>query len=476
MTTASPVDPLRAQASAHEFWRSQIVPALTEYVRIPNKSPAFAPDWREQGHMDAAVALAERWCRENAPPDVSVEVLRLDDRTPLLFLDVPGTRADASDDDTVLLYGHLDKQPEMTGWREGLGPWTPVIEDGRLYGRGGADDGYAVFACVAALRLLREQGVPHRRCVIVIECCEESGSYDLPAYIDALGPRLGTPSLVICLDSGCGNYDQLWVTTSLRGAVLGTLSVELLREGVHSGAASGVVASSFRVLRDLLSRVEDPQTGRILLEALHVDVPADRLSQARAAADVLRNDVADAFPFHPGTHAINNDPEELILNRTWRPALAVTGADGLPAIADAGNVMRPITSLKLSMRLPPTCRADRALEALRAALIREPPYGAHVRLHDTGGANGWNAPAMDPALNDVLDRASRAHFGSPVQAMGEGGTIPFMSMLGEQFPAAQFVVTGVLGPGSNAHGPNEFLHLATAEKLTCCVADVLAAS
>lgn len=467
-------DAAKSGAAAHAFWREHVVPALTEYIRIPAKSPHFAPDWQAQGHIDRAVALAEAWCRTHAPADTAVEVRRLPGRTPLLFLDVPATQAGAAADDTVLLYGHLDKQPEMTGWRAGLGPWTPVVEDGRLYGRGGADDGYAVFACVAALKLLRAQGVPHKRCVIVIECCEESGSYDLPHHIDALGARLGTPGLVICLDSGCGNYQQLWCTTSLRGLAGGTLSVELLREGVHSGAATGVVASSFRVLRQLLSRIEDPDTGRILLPALHVDVPADRREQAELAAAVLGDEVATVFPFVAGAHAVSNDPVELTLARTWRPGLAVTGVDGMPPLADAGNVMRPRTAVRLSMRLPPTCRSDRAVAALKDALLRDPPYGADVRLEDAGGADGWNAPPLDPALHDVLDQASRTHFGQGVQFMGEGGTIPFMHMLGARFPRAQFVVTGVLGPGSNAHGPNEFLHLGAAEKLTCCVADVLA--
>src|SRR5262249_29904294 len=255
--------------------------------------------------------------------------------------------------DTVLLYGHLDKQPEMVGWRTGLGPWTPVIEDGKLYGRGGADDGYAVFAAIAALRQLREDKRPHRRCVILIECCEESGSGDLPYYIDALASRMGTVSLVVALDSGCGNYSQLWGTTSLRGLVNGVLTVEVLTEGVHSGHASGLVASSFRIARTLLARIDDEKTGRVKAKEFHAAIPAQRRKQAKRAAQVLGKEVHAKFPFVKGMKPMAKGLDELVLNRTWRPALSVTGADGLPAPASAGNELRPKTVLTLSLRIPP---------------------------------------------------------------------------------------------------------------------------
>jgi acetylornithine deacetylase/succinyl-diaminopimelate desuccinylase-like protein len=461
-----------ARALVEETFAASIVPTLVDYIRIPNKSPMFDPDWRANGHMDRAVELLAGWARGHLPDGATLEVVRLGERTPVIFIDVPGS---ARDGDTVLLYGHLDKQPEMTGWEEGLGPWTPVIRGDRLYGRGGADDGYSIFSSLLALEVLRAQGTPHARCAILIEACEESGSGDLPAYIEHLADRIGTPSLVVCLDSGCGNYDQLWCTTSLRGLVLGTLEVSLLREGIHSGDGSGVVASSFRVARALLDRLEDAATGDLRPTDLYVQIPRERVMQAARGAEVLGDEVWDKFPVQPGVRPVLDDPGELILNRTWRPALAITGADGLPAIGNAGNVLRPRTGLKLSLRIPPTLDAEKALAQVQALLEKDPPYAAQVRFVPGGANFGWDAPELAPWLAAALEEVSTTHFGKPPVFMGEGGSIPFMAMLGARYPEAQFFITGVLGPGSNAHGPNEFLDLPTAQKLTLCVADVIAA-
>jgi acetylornithine deacetylase/succinyl-diaminopimelate desuccinylase-like protein len=451
------------------LWDRSITPALVEYIHIPNKSPLFDADWQAHGHMDRAIHLAEAWYREHPLAGSSLEVVRLPGRTPVLLVEVQGTVPG-----NLLLYGHLDKQPEMEGWREGLGPWEPVLEGDRLYGRGGADDGYAFFASVAAIKALQAQGMAHPRCVILIECCEESGSFDLPHYIEALAARIGQPDLVVCLDSGCGNYEQLWCTTSLRGLVSGNLTVRILTEGVHSGDASGIVPSSFRIARQLLSRLEDEASGVVRGADFQVDIPVERREQAAQAADVLGEAVHDKFPFVAGARPVKAPDAELVLNRTWRPALEVTGASGLPATEQAGNVLRPYTRLKLSLRLPPTADAEAATVALKALLEADPPYGAEVRFEPEQAAGGWNAPAMDPVLWQVIDEASMAYFGKPAVCMGEGGSIPFMGMLGRQFPAAQFLITGVLGPHSNAHGPNEFLHIPTAKRLTCCIARVIA--
>ena len=465
------MNPTEAKTFIDRIWDEEVIPQLVDYIRIPNKSPSFDPDWRAHGYMDAAVDQFAAWARGKIATvaGASLEVIRLEGRTPVIFVDIPGAGAE-----TVLLYGHLDKQPEMTGWSEGLGPWLPVIQDGKLYGRGGADDGYALFGALSAILALKAQGQSHARCVILIEACEESGSYDLPAYVDHLAPRLGTPSLVICLDSGCSNYDQLWLTTSLRGLGGGTLRVEVLDEGVHSGDASGIVASSFRILRSLLSRLEDEATGEILPAEFHIEIPPGRVAEARAAAAALGTEVYDKFPFTSGMRPVTDDPVELILNRTWRPALAVTGLEGAPAIGSAGNVLRPFTAAKLSLRLPPTLDAEKAGPALKALLEADPPYGAHVTFEPEQPGSGWNAPPLAPWLKASIDRASQAAFGRDAALMGEGGSIPFMAMLGARFPAAQFVITGVLGPQSNAHGPNEFLHIAMGKAVTLAMAQVLA--
>ena len=471
--TASPFDAARADRFVSAKWDDDIVPRLVEYIRIPNKSPMFDADWVAHGHMDAAVALMEGWAKAQPIDGLVVEVVRLEGRTPLIYLEVPASGASVGDD-CVLLYGHLDKQPEMTGWDEGLGPWEPVLKGDRLYGRGGADDGYAIFGSLAALMALREQGAPHARCVILIEACEESGSYDLPAYVDHLADRIGKPSLVVCLDSGCGNYEQLWCTTSLRGLAGGNLTVKVLEEGVHSGDASGIVPSSFRLLRQLLSRIEDEDTGRILLDGLHAPVPDDRRAQASKVAEVLGEEVFDKFPMVAGLAPMSGKLDELVLNRTWRPALSITGMDGVPPLASAGNVLRPQTAVKLSLRLPPTLDGRRAGELLKEALLRDPPNGAQVTLELEKASTGWNAPAMAPWLERAIGTASDEFFGAPAMYMGEGGSIPFMGMLGEKFPGAQFMITGVLGPHSNAHGPNEFLHIPMGKKVTASVARVVA--
>jgi len=454
-----------------DVWDRSIVPALFDYIRLPAKSPHFDASWQAHGHIASAVKLARSWCERRGIADLKVEVHELPGRTPVLLLELPG---EGDGGDSVLLYGHLDKQPEMTGWREGLGPFSPVLEGDKLYGRGGADDGYAVFGSLTALEAVRRFGGKHRRAVVLIETCEESGSYDLPFYIDALANRIGSPSLVICLDSGCGNYDQLWSTTSLRGMVSCTLRVDVLREGVHSGDASGIVPSSFRVLRQLLSRLEDEVTGEIRLSALHAPIPEQRRAQAQVAAQQLGAAVFTKFPFYEGTQPQGTDLAEQILARTWRPTLSVTGGGGLPDVANAGNVLRPHTTLALSFRLPPTVDASAAAAAIHSALTAAPPHHCGVTVTGLGGASGWNAPPLAPWLEDSLETASRAYFDRPAVHMGEGGSIPFMAMLGEKFPRAQFFITGVLGPGSNAHGPNEFLHLPTGKRLTCAVAQVLA--
>ena len=452
-----------------EEWEKSIIPELVEYIRVPNKSPAFDPDWQSNGFMEQVVDQFVAWSQHQNIEGMELDVIRLPKRTPLIFIDIPGDT-----ENTVLLYGHLDKQPEMMGWNEGFGPWKPVLKENKLYGRGGADDGYALFASLLAIKILHKQKIPHARCVVIIEACEESGSYDLPFYIDHLKDRLGKPELVICLDSGCGNYEQLWSTTSLRGLVGGELKVEVLDEGIHSGDISGIIPSSFRILRQLLDRIEDPVSGQILLKECYVDIPNKRIEQAKHAASVLNENVFRRFPIKRNIRPISDDMVELILNRSWRPTLSYLGASGLPEINDAGNVLRPFTSIKLSMRLPPTCSSKIVSKKLKELLLNDPPNGAKISFEIDWSVDGWMAPEISPWLEKALDEASENYFNKPSVHIGEGWSIPFMGMLGEKFPEAQFLITGVLGPGSNAHGPNEFLHIPAAKKITCCVAEIIA--
>ncbi|MCB0982258.1 MAG: M20/M25/M40 family metallo-hydrolase [Acidimicrobiaceae bacterium] len=455
-----------------QAWEADVLPSLMDFVAIPAVSVHFDPEWKANGHIDAAVTLIRDWCAQRDVAGLVVEVHELPGRTPVILVEAPAANGGPADD-TVLLYGHLDKQPEMVGWREDLGPWKPVREGERLYGRGAADDGYAAFASLLAIEAAQRAGLPHGRCIVLIEGSEESGSTDLPAYLHALKDRIGSPSLVLCLDSECLTYDRIWITTSLRGMAAGTLRVDILREGVHSGSASGIVPSSFRIARRLLDRIEDPDTGVLRLPELHAEVPADRRRQAaELAADI---DIAGHMPWVDGAGPVSDDRTQQQIARTWEPTLSVIGAEGMPPVASAGNVLRPYTSLQLSVRLPPTVDPQVAVEALERTLTADPPYGAHVTFTGTNAGPGWAAPALAPWLDAALTEASTEVFGQGYRALGEGGSIPFMGMLGELFPDAQFVITGALGPGGNAHGPNEFLHVPTAIRITECLALLLRA-
>lgn len=484
---ASLLNTTQALAQVSQTWDDDLVSQLTNYIAIPAKSPMFDADWVQHGLIDTVVQNAFEWVQAQKVNGLTLEIIRLPGRTPVLFFEVAASTGSSNQvvsSQTVLMYGHLDKQPEFTGWRSDLGPWTPKYEDGKLYGRGGADDGYAIYAAISAIQALKTQQAAHPRIVGLVETCEESGSYDLMPYIDLLRKRLGDVGLVICLDSGAGNYDQLWLTSSLRGMASGTLKVEVLTEGVHSGDASGLVPSSFRILRHLLDRLEDSASGRLLPASFHCEVPADRLNQAKATAAILGDEIYRRFPW---AHAdcggssqtmlpTTRDPLQALLARTWTPTLSVTGADGLPELKNAGNVLRPYTAFKLSLRLPPLIDAASAVAELKTLLEDNAPYQAKVTFEGGAGATGWNAPSTAPWFEQALNQASKDYFGASCGYIGQGGTIPLMNMLSKGFPKAQMMVCGVLGPKSNAHGPNEFLHVPYAKKLTAAVAQVIAAA
>lgn len=476
------LDTAQVLSTVSRAWDEDLVGQLSDYIEIPAKSPAFDANWAQAGYLDKVIERTAAWIEAQKVAGLTLEIIRLPGRTPVLFFEVASTRAQSTNSQTVLMYGHLDKQPEFDGWRNGLGPWTPKYLDGKLYGRGGADDGYAAYASITAIQALKEQHVGHPRIVGLIETCEESGSPDLLPYIDVLKTRLGDVGLVICLDSGAGNYDQLWLTTSLRGMAAGVLKVEILTEGIHSGDASGLVPSSFRIMRHVLDRLEDSETGRLLPKSFHCEIPAERLAQAQATAGILGEAIYKRFPWahHDcgGSSLValptTLDPVEALIRRTWKPTLSVTGAEGFPALKDAGNVLRPYTAFKLSLRLPPLIDAAAAVAELKTLLEDNAPYQAKVTFHSESTSSGWNAPSTAAWFEQALNDSSQAHFKAPVGFIGQGGTIPLMKLLSTGFPNAQMMVCGVLGPQSNAHGPNEFLHVPYAKKLTAAVAQVIA--
>ena len=464
------IDLVKMKNLIEETWENDIIPSLSEYIRIPALSPAFDPNWYENGHIEKAIQHIADWCKIQDIEGLTVEIRRLEGKTPLIYMEVPGTL-----DETVLLYQHADKQPEFVGWHEGLGPWIPVRRGDKLYGRGGADDGYGAYASLTAIRCLQQQGIPHANLKLIVEASEESGSPDLPAHLEALADRIGTPAMVVCLDSGAGDWDHLWLTTSLRGVIVGTLNVEVSSAGVHSGDAGGIIPSSFRIARNLLDRISDSATGKVTVPELWVDIPQSRIEQAEIAAKILGDEVYSKFPFLEGVSANDSDLSELILNRTWRPALEITGADGMPTCAAGGNVLRTNTKLKLSIRIPAGVNSESATELIAKTLTENPPQGAHITWETEHPADGFHAKPLADWLHSALTEASNNHYGNPVQFMGEGGTIPFMPMLQQQFPQAEFMITGILGPESNAHGPNEFTHIPASKAVTGCVAEVIAA-
>jgi acetylornithine deacetylase/succinyl-diaminopimelate desuccinylase-like protein len=453
-------------------WADEVLPSLAGLVTIPALSPAFDAKWQEHGQLRAAVDHVQAWIGTRGLAGATSEVVELPGRSPLLLVDVPAT-AGAADRGTVLLYGHLDKQPPVGGWADGLGPWTPVFRDGKLFGRGVVDDGYSAYAATTALEAVLAAGGEHARAVLLLETGEESGSPDLPAYMEHLAGRLGDVTFVVCLDGGGGDYQRMWLMSSLRGLVKLTVTVQVLETAQHSGLASGIVPSSFRILRQLLDRVEDAATGQIRLPEFNAPIPADRRAAAEALAALDPGGPKQLYPLVEGMRPAAEDDVELILNNTWRPTLSVTGAAGLPEPAQAGNVLRTSTSLTLSLRTPPLADAKAAGGAVVRALTTDVPYGASVLISDFAAENGWNAPAFAPWLAAAMDSASDRVFGKEYGSLGIGGSIPFMEMLGRRYPRAQIVVTGALGADSNAHVPDEWLNIAFAQQITEAVAHLL---
>ena len=402
--------------------------------------------------------------------DFDVEIHRLGERTPVLVVTVAAT---APGDGTAVLYGHLDKQPPLGDWSDGLAPFDPVRRGDRVYARGIADDGYSTFSALLAIEAMEAHNIPHSRCVVLIEASEESGSPDLEAYLDELKEHLGNVELMICLDSGALTYDRLWVTTSLRGVLNVDLTIRVLEQGQHSGSASGVVPSSFRILRELLDRVEDAATGEVLVPELNAKIPDAEVEAAAAVAAEFGDIIARGLPTLEGVELMGASAEERILRRTWYPTLSIVGIGGVPTPEIAGNVLRPYTTATLSLRLPPSVDAETARDALIPLLTTDVPSSAVVSLDNWSIGSGWSSPPLAPWLAHALEKASLDAYNHAPGFTGEGGSIPFLASLGKRYPDVQFVATGVLGPQSNAHAIDEFLDLPMAVGVTNSVITVL---
>ena len=452
-------------------WAGETLEALKNFVRIPSKSTAFDADWEKRGELLRAVTEAAAWGGEHFP-EGTFDILRKPGIPPALFIDLPATGGHTGR--PVFFYGHFDKQPETEGWAEGLGPWTPVVRDGRLYGRGSSDDGYSFYSALTAVLALEASGTPHPRIVGLFETDEESGSADLHQYLREVAPRCGNPGVLAILDLGIHDYDRVWLTQSLRGVVSFRLKVEVLEQPVHSGISSGIVPSSFAVMRQLLDRLEDPATGRVKLPEFHVELPAEHRETLERCARIVGEHAVD-FPYAGSTEPRSRDPFEAMKRNTWEPTLSILGADGLPSTAEASALLRAGTTLALSFRLPPRLDARRALDAAVRAVTENVPSNARVTVEDPRAEAGFDTPALAPWLLKTIDEASSEVFGNPVEFCFEGASIGTMNFFREAFPEASFVNTGVLGAAECAHAPNESLPLECVTRLTEVIARVVAA-
>lgn len=448
---------------------SNLTPTIADFIRIPNQSRAYDPAYATNGLQQKACNFCIDWAKKLDVAGLKLELIEEEGRTPVVLgiVDVP-------DKPTVLMYGHIDKQPPLTNdWAEGLHPYEPVIKDGKMYGRGGADDGYAFFASLLIIKALQKYGLPHNRIVLYFETDEESGSADLIHFLNQRKSQIGEPSLVICLDSGCCDYEHMCLTTTLRGVFNFNLRVDVGLEGVHSGASSGILPDSFRILRDVIDQFECSKTGKLPSD-LYVNIPPDKYTQAYELISEMNGKIDFEFPFVDGVKPVEDDGFKQYINRIWNPTLTAVGTDGIPHISNAGNVLRPYTTLALSLRLPPSLSKEEAVKTVREFFSKvQVPHNGKLTLTEGSSGQGFNCPAYDPKLKAVIDEAGELFFGTKVLYYGEGGSIPFINELAYMFPKSQFIVTGVLGPKSNAHGPNEFLHLPYMKKLILSLSKVL---
>ena len=465
------VDLDRLMARADELWEESIIPSLSDFIEIEALSPSFEPNWKEKGELNETINLFTKWLVDQELEGMEYKVHTIDERTPVLLVTVEGTGPGE-----VIFYSHLDKQPSRPKlWSEGLHPLKGVRREPWLYGRGALDDGYGGYVCITALKMLQEQGVPYPRSHFLIETCEESGSYDLPPYLELLTEDLGEPDLIVVLDSGGPDYEHIWVTEALRGLVAGNLSVKVSNEGVHSGMSGGVIPSSFRIQRMLLDRVEDSKTGEILVPEMHVEISDKVRKEAEELGNLLGDELWSQLPVVDTLRPQNEGVAEILLDMNWRPAMSVIGANGMPPTQTAGNVLRTHTDLKLSFRIPPGVNSEIIDSIVKETLENNPPYGSKVEYTPDAAADGFHAPAMDGKIADALSSASLHITGLPPMATWVGGTIPFMAMMQKKYPSAQFFCTGTGGPGNNAHGPDEKLHIPSSKRLTAVLSATIAA-
>lgn len=457
-------------SSVEKLWVEQVLPGLSEFMKIPAVSPAYDAEWEANGYLRKAGEQMAAWAAEQEISGLSGEMIQLEGRSPVLFIDIPGDF-----EKTVLFYGHMDKMPPSEGWEDGLGAWDPVVRGDKLYGRGGADDGYSLYSAIAAIKALQLAGMKHPRCVLFIEACEESGSFDLAAYLESMREKIGEPGLVICLDTSAHDYERLWITSSLRGVFSFDVKIRQLTKVLHSGVGGGIIPDISRVLRLILNRIDDVNTGRVLIESCNAVIPQERVAALKDAAAALSTSVYEGIPLVPGAEPLSTDVTELLVNKTWRPAVSVIGVSGFPAAETAGNAMVPEITVRISVRTPPATDINKCINEMREKITVDSPHGVELEFVLGEHVDSWVSPELSAPVAQAISDASTAYFGNDAVYLGEGGGIGFVPLMSKMFPKAQFVLTGLVGPDSNAHAANESMHIPTAKKITCCIAHILQA-
>jgi len=454
-----------------QFWDSWYVPGLSDFIRVPNLTPMVDPDFLTNGHNEKAMELVDNYINKLEIKGINKKIFQPEGMTPLIIYVVDKT--EGASDTQIMAYGHLDKQPWMEGWGEGLHPTTPVIRGDYLYGRGGGDDGYAPFSTMLAIKNAQMQGVKHPRIALVLETEEESGSPNLIPLLKIAKDYIGEPDFLLCLDSGAFDYGQLWLTSSLRGVTLCDVTVKAAKGGYHSGEVGGIVPETFRVMRHLLNRLDDSETGDVMKE-LETELPAYALPEAKKMAELMKTDLAEKYKMEEGVEFVSKDMEKMYLDNTWKANLSITGAGGLPQYQKAGNVVRASTSLRLSMRLPPNMDAKKANMHVKEKLTTNVPHNCKVEIHGDHNGNGWCMKDPEPWFHEAMNNASKNFYdGKEYGSYGMGGSIPFLAQLGGLYPNTFIVALGLLGPQSNAHAPNECINLAYAKKLTQCMSHII---
>ena len=464
------MDAKAIQRYVNDFFPNKVLPTFMNYVRIPNTTPSSDPNWKQTGNLLKAAELIVTWIKSLNLKDAKVYLLQDGDHTPFIFTDIAATRK--NDDRTILFYSHFDKMPATTGWDEGKGATKPVIENGRLYGRGTADDGYASFSVFTAVKCCQDHGVPLPRICITIEGCEESGEEDLRYYFLKLKPIFGNVALFVCMDAGCEDYKRLWVTTTLRGTVQAKVTVNTLSLDLNANLTSGVVPDNYLIMRTIIDALQN-EKGEILVPELNLPedlIPPERVEQCKKVAEIKGEQYKKDVPLYEETEALQSDIYQLVLNKCWRPCLTVIGADGIPKFEDSGNVMKPNLSFQISFRLPPHVDCEKAKEAIDKKIKESIPFNANVQVDIPFCSNGWDLNTFSKRIENTLNNGSKSFFGNELCYRGEGGSIPFVEFFQEHFPKADLANLGIAGMDCNEHGPNESLDLDACKKFIMTLA------